>query len=60
MIEAEWNNKEGYVRVEKRVNFTETKPVVKEIVVRTGKMRSCHPFSEDLLQFFIKKLKEEE
>ena len=56
MIENEWHKEGNYVRIERRINDTETTPTVREIVTRIGTLRSCHPYDENLLAHFIDKL----
>lgn len=58
MIEFEWHKDGNYVQVVKRSNKTETTPIVKEIAVRMDNLRSCHPYDENLLAFFLEKLSE--
>jgi hypothetical protein len=59
MIESEWKKGGNYVKVETRLNDTENRHFVKEIVVRINNIRSCHSYDETLLKYFINKLSEE-
>jgi hypothetical protein len=58
MNDVELVTKNGYIKVEKTVVHTETRPVQTLIKCNFGSLRSSHIYNENLFDYLVRKLKE--